>query len=79
MPWLPSIAISLSFSPNCTLEKYRIDPLSVCFYNDEVLLKFAGFFRPDHDPPFTRRASYYLLRNQFRAPFRDIAKRVALL
>jgi len=28
-----------------------IDPLSVCFYNVNMIPRFAGFFRPDHDPP----------------------------
>jgi hypothetical protein len=30
-----------------------IDPLFVCSYNTDMTCKFAGFFRPDHDPPLT--------------------------
>jgi hypothetical protein len=28
-----------------------IDPPFVCSYNTIMKMKFAGFFRPDHDPP----------------------------
>jgi len=28
-----------------------IDLPFVCSYNTNMLLKFGGFFRPDHDPP----------------------------
>jgi len=40
-----------SFFPIVPSKNTDIDPLSVCFYNVNMALNFAGFFRPDHDPP----------------------------
>jgi hypothetical protein len=33
------------------LIKVVIDPSFVCSYNTNMILMYAGFFRPDHDPP----------------------------
>lgn len=39
----------------------EVDPLPFCSYNVSMHLMFAGFFRPDHDPPMLARpvASVY--------------------
>jgi hypothetical protein len=54
-----------------------IDPLSVCFYNAFTMIRFAGFFRPDHDPPsfsqpptlktrFFREAHFYFFAGSWQ-------------
>jgi hypothetical protein len=39
------------FYPHLYTPKYIIDPQIICSYNVIMKIKFAGFFRPDHDPP----------------------------